>query len=55
MRLLMYNTPQLCTLFDLRTKYSLDDFYNFLEIIDATEALKEQARLEDEIRRKNTK
>jgi hypothetical protein len=51
----MYNSPQLCTLHDLRTKYCLDDFYNFLEIIDATEALKEQARLDEEIKRKNTK
>lgn len=41
----MYNKPQLCTLYELKTKYCLDDLLNFIEFIDTTEALQEQELL----------
>lgn len=41
MRVLMYE-PRLCTLHELQTVYSLEDFYFFLEMIDAQETLKEE-------------
>lgn len=31
--------PQLCTLYDLRTKYCFSDFLDFIEIIDTLEAV----------------
>ena len=34
--------PRLCTLHELQTVYSLDDLYDFLEIIEVHSALKEE-------------
>lgn len=43
MTLLLFE-PQLCTLHELQTKYSLTDFYDLLEIVDVQRELKEEAR-----------
>ena len=42
MRVLTFE-PRLCTKHELATLYTLDDFYDFIEIIDAQETLKEEA------------
>lgn len=42
MRVLTFE-PRLCTKHELQTIYTLDDFYDFIEIIDAQETLKEEA------------
>lgn len=42
LRLLMHE-PKLCTMHELQTVYTLDDFYNFLEMIDAQETLRDEA------------
>jgi len=42
LRVVMYNKPKLCDLYDLKTKYCLSDLLDFLELIDTTEALQEQ-------------
>lgn len=34
-----YSTPPLCSLNDLRTVYTLDDLYDFHEILDMRDAL----------------
>jgi hypothetical protein len=38
----MHNEPQLCTLHELRTIYTLSDLYDFVEMIDVTESIREQ-------------
>jgi len=40
--------PQLCTLHELQTVYSLTDFYDLLEIVDVQIELKEEARKKQE-------
>lgn len=42
MRVLTYE-PRLCTKYELENLYSIDDFYDFVEIIDAQETIKEEA------------
>lgn len=42
MRVLTFE-PRLCTKHELATLYTLDDFYDFIEIIDAQETLKDEA------------
>lgn len=41
MKVLMFE-PRLCTLDELQTIYSLSDFYNFVEMIDVSTALKKE-------------
>lgn len=36
--------PRLCTKIELDTVYSLDDFYDFMEIIEVRSALDEESR-----------
>lgn len=36
--------PRLCTKYELETVYSLDDLYDFLEIIEVKSALEDEAR-----------
>ena len=43
MRLLTYE-PRLCTKYELEHLYSIDDFYDFIEIMDAQETIKEEAQ-----------
>ena len=43
MRLLTYE-PRLCTNYELEHLYSIDDFYDFIEIMDAQETIKEEAQ-----------
>lgn len=43
MRLLTYE-PRLCTKYELEHLYTIDDFYDFVEIMDAQETLKEGAQ-----------
>lgn len=40
--------PRLCTLHELKTVYSVKDFYDFLEIMEAHKALEQEARLNAE-------
>lgn len=42
MRVLTFE-PRLCTKYELEHLYTIDDFYDFVEIIDAQETLKEEA------------
>ena len=42
MRVLMYE-PKLCTLHELNEVYTLDEFYDFVEMIEVQETLKEIA------------
>lgn len=42
MRVLTFE-PKLCTKYELEHLYTLDDFYDFVEIIDAQETMKEEA------------
>ena len=42
MRVLTFE-PKLCTKYELEHVYTIDDFYDFVEIIDAQETLKEEA------------
>lgn len=41
MRVLLFE-PRLCTKHELDTIYSLEDFYDFLEIIEAKQAIEEE-------------
>lgn len=41
MRVLTFE-PRLCTKYELEHLYTIDDFYDFVEIIDAQETLKEE-------------
>lgn len=41
MRVLMHE-PRLCTLHELQTIYSLEDFYLFLEMIDVQETMRDE-------------
>lgn len=43
MTLLLFQ-PSLCTLHELQTTYSVEDFYDMLEIVDVQRALQEEAR-----------
>ncbi|UZS00932.1 tail assembly chaperone protein [Pseudomonas phage vB_PsaM_M1] len=42
MRVLTFE-PRLCTKYELEHLYTLDDFHDFVEIIDAQETLKDEA------------
>lgn len=42
MKLLTYE-PRLCTLAELKDTYTLDDFYDLLEMVEVQETLKEIA------------
>lgn len=42
MRVLTFE-PRLCTKYELEHLYTLDDFYDFVEIIDAQDTLKDEA------------
>ena len=42
MRVLTFE-PKLCTKYELEHVYTIDDFYDFVEIIDAQETIKEEA------------
>ena len=42
MRVLTFE-PRLCTKYELEHLYTIEDFYDFVEIIDAQETLKEEA------------
>lgn len=35
--------PQLCTMYELQTEYSVEDLYDFLEMIDVKNALDKEA------------
>ena len=43
MRLLTYE-PRLCTIYELEHLYSIDAFYDFIEIMDAQETIIEEAQ-----------
>lgn len=51
MRLLTYE-PRLCTKYELEHLYSIDDFYDFIEIMDAQETIIEEANKAQEVRAK---
>lgn len=40
---LLTNTPQLCTLKELKTDYSLKEYYDFLEMIEVRESIKKES------------
>ncbi len=40
---LLFHEPRLCTLHELQTVYSLKDFYDMLEMIDAQYTIQEEA------------
>lgn len=42
MRVLTFE-PRLCTKYELEHLYTLDDFHDFVEIVDAQETLKDEA------------
>lgn len=42
MRLLMHES-KLCVLWELKEKYTLDDFYDMLEFIDVQDALRDDS------------
>jgi len=47
MNLLLFE-PKLCSLYELQTVYSLEDFYDMLEIVDVRRELQEEHRKEQE-------
>lgn len=54
MRVLTFE-PRLCTKHELQTLYTLDDFYDFIEIIDAQETLKEEANKAQQVKAQQNK
>ena len=54
MRVLTYE-PRLCTKYELEHLYSIDDFYDFVEIIDAQETIKEEAIKAEQSRKQQAK
>lgn len=54
MRVLKFNEPKLCSLHELRTVYTLNDLYGFVEIIEVHNALMEQAQSENEAKHRES-
>lgn len=51
LRLIMHE-PKICTYHELATVYSIDEFYDLLEYVEAQQVLREEAQKKAEVQNK---